>query len=85
MLAYRLKITMSQLDIKDTQLCKIIFARCRRANPAPRPAHPNISDVPARLGLKAGALAWPETALAFKIVKPSREPKPGQSRGLALA
>jgi hypothetical protein len=44
-----------------------------------------ISDVPAWLGLKARALAWPETALAFKIVKPSHEPKPGQSWGLALA
>ena len=42
------------------------------------------SDVPARLGLKAGALAWPKTALAFKIVKPSCEPKPGQSQSLAL-
>jgi hypothetical protein len=32
------------------------------------------SDVPARLGLKAPALAWPEAALAF------RNPRPGQSR-----
>jgi hypothetical protein len=32
------------------------------------------SDVPARLGLKAAALAWLLTAQAFKICKP------GQSR-----
>jgi hypothetical protein len=43
------------------------------------------SDVLAWLGLKAGASAWPEAALAFEIVRPSREPKPSQSRGLALA
>jgi hypothetical protein len=41
------------------------------------------SDVPARLGSKAPALAWPRTALAFKILEPGRGPKPGQSRGLA--
>ena len=29
------------------------------------------SDVPARLGLEAGALAWPRAALAFKILRPS--------------
>ena len=29
-----------------------------------------ISDVPARLGLKAAALAWPEMALAFSRVGP---------------
>jgi hypothetical protein len=39
------------------------------------------SDVPARLWLKAPALAWPETALAFEIPRPSRGPKPSQSRG----
>jgi hypothetical protein len=43
------------------------------------------SDVPAWLGLKARALAWPEAALAFKIVRPSHEQKPSQSWGLALA
>jgi hypothetical protein len=43
------------------------------------------SDIPAWLGLNARALAWPEAALAFKIVRPSHEPKPGQSWGLALA
>jgi hypothetical protein len=43
------------------------------------------SDVPAWLGLKAGALAWPEGALASKFIRPSRKPKLGQSRGLALA
>jgi len=43
----------------------------------------SCSDVPARLGSKAPALAWPRTALAFKILEPGRGPKPGQSRGLA--
>ena len=42
-----------------------------------------VSDVPARLGLKAPALAWPRRALAFQILEPSRGPKPGQSRGSA--
>jgi len=42
-----------------------------------------ISDVPARLGLKATALAWPKAALAFEILRPSPGPKPGQSHGLA--
>jgi hypothetical protein len=32
------------------------------------------SDVLARLGLKAGALAWPFVALALEIFKPSRQP-----------
>jgi len=39
------------------------------------------SDVPARLGLKAGALAWPGAALAFEIFRPSR----GQSQAKARA
>jgi hypothetical protein len=39
-------------------------------------------DVPAQLGLKVRASAWPEMALAFKIVKPSHEPKPGLGFGL---
>jgi len=34
----------------------------------------NTSDVPARLGLKAAALAWLLMALAFKIWRP--EPRP---------
>ena len=37
------------------------------------------SDVPARLGLTAAALAWLSTAQAFEIHKP------GQSRQLRLA
>src|SRR6267154_6880958 len=37
------------------------------------------SDVPARLGLKAAALAWLSTAQAFEICRP------GQSRQLRLA
>jgi hypothetical protein len=53
--------------------CKLILLWCK------------FSDVLAWLGLKAGALAWLKTALAFKIVQPSHEPKPGQSWGLALA
>ena len=40
-------------------------------------------DVPAWLGLKALALAWPRTALAFEILEPGCGPKPGQSCGLA--
>jgi hypothetical protein len=47
------------------------------------PGTPLGNDVPARLGSKAPALAWPSTALAFEILEPGRGPKPGQSRGLA--
>jgi hypothetical protein len=38
-----------------------------------------VSDVPARLGLKAGALAWLSMARAFRITRP------GQSRQWRLA
>jgi len=38
---------------------------------------PVSSDVPAWLGLKAGALAWPKVALASNIFRPSCGPKPG--------
>ena len=41
------------------------------------------SDVPARLGLKAGALDWPVTALALEILKPSRQPRLRLGPGLA--
>jgi hypothetical protein len=39
----------------------------------------DLSDVPARLGLKAAALAWLFTALAFRMLRP------GQSRQWQLA
>jgi len=37
------------------------------------------SGVPARLGLKAAALAWPKAALAFNILRPGRRPKPAKA------
>jgi hypothetical protein len=42
-----------------------------------------VSDVPARLGLKAPALAWPEAALAFKNPRPGQSRQPGLGSGLA--
>jgi hypothetical protein len=43
------------------------------------------SDVPARLGLRAPALAWLGAALACNNFGPGHQPKPGPSPGLALA
>jgi hypothetical protein len=40
-------------------------------------------DVPARLGLKALALAWPEVALAFSNPRPSQSRQTGFGPGLA--
>ncbi|KAG2144512.1 hypothetical protein DEU56DRAFT_207043 [Suillus clintonianus] len=42
------------------------------------------SDVPARLGLKAAALAWPRAALALQNLRRSREPKLRQSESRGL-
>ena len=42
-----------------------------------------ISVVPARLGLKATALAWPELALAFSKPRPSQSRQTGLGPGLA--
>ena len=41
------------------------------------------SAVPARLGLKAAALAWPKAALASSIHGPSQSRQPGLGLGLA--
>jgi hypothetical protein len=41
------------------------------------------SAVPARLGLKAPALAWPEAALAFSNVRPGQSRQPRLGLGLA--
>jgi hypothetical protein len=41
------------------------------------------SAVPARLGLKAPALAWPKTALAFAIHRPGQSRQLGLGPGLA--
>ena len=42
-----------------------------------------LSAVPARLGLKAAALAWLETALAFSTHRPGQSRQPGPGLGLA--
>jgi hypothetical protein len=42
-----------------------------------------VSGVPARLGLKAPALAWPEAALAFSNLRPSQSRQTGLGPGLA--
>ena len=41
------------------------------------------SDVPARLGLKAPALAWPEVALACSDTRPGQSRHSGLGLGLA--
>jgi hypothetical protein len=41
------------------------------------------SGVPARLGLKAAALAWPEAAPAFQNLRPSRQSRLRLGHGLA--
>jgi hypothetical protein len=43
-----------------------------------------LGVLPAQLGLKALALAWPGGALAYKFFRPGHEPKPGQSQSLAF-
>jgi hypothetical protein len=55
-----------------------VVAMAPAPTPAPAPAA-MASDVLAWLSLKAMALAWPETVLAFGIAKP------GQSRQCQLA
>ena len=56
-----------------TSSSKFCRLRSNHYNLCPHTVHIN-SAVPARLGLKAPALAWPEAASAFS------NPRPGQSR-----
>jgi hypothetical protein len=46
-------------------------------------ADASTSAVPARLGLKAPALAWPEAALAFSNPRPGQSRRPRLGPGLA--
>lgn len=46
-----------------------------------QPRTAGSSDVLARLGLKATALAWPGAASALKNLKPGHEPKPRLALG----
>jgi hypothetical protein len=47
------------------------------------PHSPSTSAVPARLGLKAAALAWLEAALAFWNLRPGQSHQPRLGPGLA--
>ena len=46
-------------------------------------SHATISGVPAQLGLKAPALAWPEVALAFLNLRPGQSCHSQLGPGLA--
>jgi hypothetical protein len=73
-----------QLRIED--LNPIDMRRSKEPSPAPAvqpPIAPAPSAVPARLGLKAAALAWLSAALAFETHRPGREWRLRLGYGLA--